>query len=167
MSNKHVIYVYGTLRQGNLPLHPVPGKMYNLGCYPGIILHRPEDGEDEVPVFFAERIVVDDTMLARLDQYEGYHEGQPKRSLYLRQPYKDGWIYEWNSESPENCYIPSGNWLKHLRTERGTAYRMLEKFVKAAPEDDQLPWETPFNESQEESTPYVDPEVCFDDNEKE
>ena len=118
----HKVYVYGTLRPGNLNnLHIIPGVMYDLGWYPGVHLKEPEEGS----FFIAETVEVDDAGLARLDQYEGYHEDAPGQSLYIRLPYKDGWIYQYNSDCGPEKRIENGDWLKYSARERGSAASMV------------------------------------------
>lgn len=99
-----VLYVYGTLRTGKAAAQILKGKMYDLGWFPGVILGGPDD-------IVAERIEVND--ISRIDRYEGYREDDPEGSLYIRVPFKDGYIYEYNRGVEEEPVIESGDWLEH------------------------------------------------------
>ena len=111
MKKQHKVYVYGTLMTGDgRPKVRVPGVIYDVSWFPGAKLSEPtQDG----PTFLAEVIEVDELRLAELDRYEGYWEGDPIGSLYLRKPYLDGWIYEYNRTPPADRMIVSGDWAAH------------------------------------------------------
>lgn len=85
----HLVFVYGTLKRGCKnhrqlagqryvgPAHTVPGfRLYHLGDYPGMVA----DATDTHGVS-GEIWSVDALTLARLDAFEGVHEG-----LYQRAP---------------------------------------------------------------------------------
>lgn len=111
----HKVFCYGTLRPGNPEKTVIiPGVMYDLGPFPGIHL-------SEGPGFVAEVVEVSDEVLARLDSYEGYYASNPEHSLYLRKRHLDGWIYEYNNESPNGSVVPGGDWLAHTGRDRGSA----------------------------------------------
>lgn len=112
---RHILYVYGTLRPGNTPTFLVPGILYDLGHFPGIKL---AEGIEETVV--CEQIYV--TNLESVDRYEGYNPDRPQHSLYIRKPYLDGWIYEFNQKVSTDDKIVGGDWLKYKQTERGLAY---------------------------------------------
>ena len=122
---KTILYVYGTLRSGgdeNLSI--VRGRLYDFGPYPGLDLSCPE--EDKIDVI-VERIESDRPLVA-FDLYEGYDEHRPEHSLYLRRPYKDGWLYEYNniSRHPNAVLVESGDWLKHCSfNDKGKLYGRL------------------------------------------
>lgn len=108
----HVLYVYGTLRTGRGELVAVPGRLYNLGWYPGCKLQSPEANE----FFTAERLEdVSEQALRSYDAYEGYNPDDEANSLYIRRPYLDGWIYEYNHSISEDRRIPSGNWFDEVK----------------------------------------------------
>jgi len=103
MKNTHIIYCYGTLRPFTGETYEVPGRMYDLGSFPGVKL-----GGDSVVT--CEKIVVDDEKLESLDRYEGYYEDNHESSLYLRKEYEDGFIYEYNHDVDESRRIEDGVW---------------------------------------------------------
>ena len=118
------IYVYGTLRpdeqspDGSGTVQ-IPGTLYDLGWFPGIIL----GGENFVT---CERIEVED--LDAVDAYEGYNPKFTIESLYIRRPILDGWIYEYNKSTEDKRLIHSGDWLKYLRC-RGDQTMFVSKSV--------------------------------------
>ena len=122
-TNLKVLYVYGTLRPGGGDLHKVPGRMADLGFYPGIKLLSPEAGE----FVTTERVVVSKARLEDLDRYEGFRPSDPGSSLFVRKPYLDGEIYEYNHDISQYPQVESGDWLKHISTERGTAASKVEE----------------------------------------
>ena len=65
----HKLFVYGTLRPKSGVTVKVPGKLYDLGWFPGCKLIPDGDAE-----FDCEILEVDDAGLRRADQYEGYLE---------------------------------------------------------------------------------------------
>jgi gamma-glutamylcyclotransferase (GGCT)/AIG2-like uncharacterized protein YtfP len=99
------LYVYGTLRKELGETHRVEGRLYDLGWFPGLILGPGGS-------VLVERIVVDD--IAAIDRYEGYREDDPQ-SLYLRRPYRDGFIYEFNRPVNPVKEIFSGDWLDYMK----------------------------------------------------
>lgn len=104
------IYVYGTLRPGEPGTVQIPGKLYDLGWFPGIIL-----GGDTFVT--CERIEVED--LDAVDAYEGYNPKFTIESLYIRRPILDGWIYEYNKGVEGRRVINSGDWLSYIRCRDG------------------------------------------------
>jgi len=106
----HYIYSYGTLRPGDTESILVDGSLYDLGWFPGIKL----GGEGKV---VCERIEAHD--LDAVDRYEGYNPVYPDESLYIRRPYLDGFIYEFNGPVNPIKKIESGDWLDYTQTKRG------------------------------------------------
>ena len=104
----HKILVYGTLREmDGRPTTTVKGRLYCLGWYPGIILD--EDGDDVV----CEELEATDEQLKYYDDYEGYYEDSPDKSLYIRRTLPCGrMIYEYNKQVSELDRIHSGDWAK-------------------------------------------------------
>jgi gamma-glutamylcyclotransferase (GGCT)/AIG2-like uncharacterized protein YtfP len=118
MSSKHIVYVYGTLRPGTNPVEYVEGQLFNLGWFPGIVLGLPG-------LVACERVEVND--LHVLDLYEGYNPDNLSSSLYIRRPYKDGWIYEYNYDYDLASVITCGDWLKFTGQEHGSNHHLLRK----------------------------------------
>lgn len=115
----HKIYVYGTLRPGAVAkVVKGNGTMLNLGGFPGVIL------DENGPEFTCEPVEVDDETLAELDRYEGYREGDPY-SLYVRVPFKDGEIYQFNRSGVDVDTVESGDWLIHTGESKGWAARKV------------------------------------------
>jgi len=115
MSGKHKIAVYGTLRPTKGEAVEIPGKIYELGWFPGLIM---DDSGDTVKGVWIE---ADDNHLKELDRYEGYNEDHPKSSLYIREAFKDGWIYTYNRPIGNQPLIKSGDWLAHTKQEQGVS----------------------------------------------
>ena len=120
---KHKIFVYGSLRPGKSETVTVPGQMFALGWFPGAV-NINENEVDDQPHFVAEVIEVDDEMLARLDQYEGYDPRHPEHSLYVRKKYKDGFIYQYNGNVNGRLPVPTNlagacDWLEYTQMKEG------------------------------------------------
>ena len=86
----------------------VPGTLHNLGWFPGVVLDKSAEPKSFVT---CEVILADDGKLAQLDSYEGYNPDSPEDSLYLREPYLDGFIYTINRDVSDKPVIPTGDWL--------------------------------------------------------
>lgn len=119
-------FVYGTLRSGNgahrgfgldhrakfLGTYQLEGSIYHLGGYPGVKLDGRPDG------FVAELYETTDArLMEQLDSYEGYHEDNPDRSLYIRQTverpdFGSAYIYEYNQQVGGSPRLESGDWNK-------------------------------------------------------
>ena len=89
------VLVYGTLRPGSTEnVKTLRGfKMFYGGFYPCVV--KSGNPDDEIVV---ESVPVHDTdHLARLDAYEGFYEGHPEASLFVREEVIGGdmpvWIY--------------------------------------------------------------------------
>lgn len=121
MSKKHVCYVYGTLRPGTNEIFEAPGRMYSLGGFPGVKLDETNS------TFKCERVEVSDKVLDRLDRYEGYNPQSPDTSLFVRVPFRDGEIYQYNGAVDMCGTVPHGDWLKFVNREQGGAHRFLEE----------------------------------------
>jgi gamma-glutamylcyclotransferase (GGCT)/AIG2-like uncharacterized protein YtfP len=123
----HKVYVYGTLMTGAGERVQVPGKLYDLGWFPGAKISTPECGSS----FVAEVREVSDGKLKEFDNYEGYYESHPEASLYIRRPYLDGWIYEYNRQPADDRLIESGDWNAHKADkDRDQCIRDLYKKVE-------------------------------------
>ena len=123
--NKHLVFVYGTLRRGGVGAMPirfpdskfiadakVSGSLYDLGAYPGLIL---DESNSSVT---GEVYEVDDQTLNKLDEFEA-------SSNYWRKPVeislgthrKACWTYEPNPEFYAlRTLITSGDWIEYART---------------------------------------------------
>ena len=113
-----IIYTYGTLRPGKGVIVHVPARLYTLGMFPGLKFNEVADDSSLV---VCEPVVIPDENLSRVDAFEGYNEQDKERSLYIRRPYLDGFIYEFNLEVFSKDFIPSGDWLGYTNSEKGRA----------------------------------------------
>lgn len=107
----HNLLVYGTLRKNNPKTVNIPGKIYDLGWYPGFKF------SDDGCFVVCEMINVDDDRLKQLDRYEGFNSEFPGQSLYIRRPLLipygiDAEIYEYNRPVNPIDFIESGDWLE-------------------------------------------------------
>lgn len=117
-----VLYVYGTLRPGNKEnTLRIPGRMFDLGWFPGVVLLPDDFGV----TFLAERVEIPKSRLKDIDRYEGYLPGNREDSLYVREPFRDGFIYVYN-RSLEGCpEVSEGDWLKHTQESSGVSARKV------------------------------------------
>ncbi len=119
------IAVYGLLRRGESgferfglagafePLGPcvIPGQLYDLGAYPGLVI-----GEGEVIGELFE--VRDPGVMPALDAFEDYWPGEPDRSRYERvevsliEPDRRAWVYVWRLSLNRARRIESGDWFQ-------------------------------------------------------
>jgi gamma-glutamylcyclotransferase (GGCT)/AIG2-like uncharacterized protein YtfP len=123
--SKHLVFVYGTLRQGGVRAMPglfpgskfigranVRGNLYDLGAYPGLLL----DESDSLAV--GEVYEIDDEILGRLDEIEApayYWRKQVEVSLDNQR--MRCWIYEPDARLyPRRVLIESGDWIEYART---------------------------------------------------
>lgn len=128
MLNK--ILVYGTLRVGqgayqtfgldkstvHLGQVRIPGSMYHLGGFPGVVLDDNEEGVVCDVLEITDAAAVPD-VVSRLDAYEGYRVGTPHNSLYLRREVAAGEfgqasIYEINRDMDGRPRITGGDWME-------------------------------------------------------
>lgn len=123
--NKQVVYVYGTLRPGSDNIELISGVMVSTGWYPGIKLAEQQDENNAHIV--VERVEVSNEDIPRLDAYEGYDENDPKRSLFVRKPFRDGWIYEFNQPLDGYEVVESGDWLAHKQQKEGSSKSLLRQ----------------------------------------
>ena len=125
--NKHLVFVYGTLRRGGaramsvrfpgskfIADAKVGGSLYDLGAHPGLLLN------DSSPSVIGEVYEVDDETLNMLDEIEApssYWRKQVEISLGGRGV--TCWIYA-PDYGPEfyshHTLITSGDWVEHART---------------------------------------------------
>jgi gamma-glutamylcyclotransferase (GGCT)/AIG2-like uncharacterized protein YtfP len=122
--NKHLVFVYGTLRRGcargmsvRFPKSKfianakVSGALYDLGAYPGMLLNESNS------LVIGELYEVDDEILNKLDEFEA-------SSNYLRTQFEASlgtdtrpcWIYEPNPEFHSlHTLITSGDWIEYAK----------------------------------------------------
>jgi gamma-glutamylcyclotransferase (GGCT)/AIG2-like uncharacterized protein YtfP len=125
--NKHLVFVYGTLRRGSaramsirfpdskfIADATVSGSLYDLGAYPGLLLSESNS------LVIGEVYEVDDELLKRLDDFEAsshYWRKQVEVSLGTRR--KVCWTYEPNLEFySRRTLIKSGDWIEYAKTKR-------------------------------------------------
>ena len=123
--NKHLVFVYGTLRRGGAGAMSVrfpdskfivdakvSGSLYDLGAYPGLLLNESSS------LVTGEVYEVDDEILKRLDDFEAssyYLRKQVEVSLGSER--KMCWIYEPDPEFYSlHKLITSGDWMEYART---------------------------------------------------
>jgi gamma-glutamylcyclotransferase (GGCT)/AIG2-like uncharacterized protein YtfP len=120
--NKHLVFVYGSLRRGNPGSMSVrfpnakfvgetrlSGKLYDLGPYPGAIL-------DESNSFVSGEVYeVDEELLDKLDEFEATSNYRRKQiKLSLDNEIASGWVYEPDPEFYSlTKLIPSGDWIEY------------------------------------------------------
>ncbi|WP_306016691.1 gamma-glutamylcyclotransferase [Oceanicaulis sp. MMSF_3324] len=117
--------VYGLLRAGEsgfaqfglehafAPLGPcvLPGQLYDLGAYPGLV-----DAPGEVIGELFE--VRDASVMPRVDAFEDYWPEDRARSRYERrkvrliEPDRDAWVYIWILGVEDARLIESGDWFR-------------------------------------------------------
>jgi gamma-glutamylcyclotransferase (GGCT)/AIG2-like uncharacterized protein YtfP len=123
--DKHLVFVYGTLRRGGVRAMPdifpgakfvgdakVSGRLYDLGAYPGLLID--EAGASVV----GEVYEIDDEILSKLDEIEA-------SSYYVRRRVEVSvgddkmtcWVYEPNPELYSlRALITSGDWIEYAKT---------------------------------------------------
>lgn len=127
-NNKHLVAVYGSLRQGFGNHRLLVGskflgdddiyggyKMYSLWGYPGVI---KADGNHRIKIEVYE---VDDMTLQSLDRLEGFRGSQYKDNLYNRESintkYGSTFIYFLNDYyGNEENLVENGDWSEYLKT---------------------------------------------------
>ena len=123
--NKHLVFVYGTLRRGSaqsmsvrFPVSrfvaeaKVSGSLYDLGAYPGLLVNESKS------LVTGEVYEVDEETLNKLDEFESssdYWRKQVEISLDTHR--RMCWTYEPNPESYSlHTLITSGDWIEYLKT---------------------------------------------------
>ncbi|MBR9920470.1 MAG: hypothetical protein GYB31_06495 [Bacteroidetes bacterium] len=93
----------------------VPGTLYSLERYPGLIL----EGDSTVICDVFE--ILDPICLPLLDEYEDFFPNDPEHSRYLRKkvmPFegKEGfWVYVYNKDVSDLEVVESGDWLEYKK----------------------------------------------------
>ena len=123
--NKHLVFVYGTLRRGSagamsvrfpnarfIADAEVSGSLYDLGPYPGLLL----DGSSSSVI--GEVYEVDDETLNELDEFEAASSYWRKQAeIILGAERRMCWVYEPDPEAYLiRKLITSGDWLEYART---------------------------------------------------
>jgi gamma-glutamylcyclotransferase (GGCT)/AIG2-like uncharacterized protein YtfP len=123
--NKHLVFVYGTLRRGCagemsvrfpdakfIAEAQVSGSLYDLGAYPGLLL------DESNSLVIGEVYEVDDELLSKLDDFEAssnYRRKQVEISPGIDS--RPCWIYEPDPEFYSlRTLITSGDWIEYART---------------------------------------------------
>ena len=123
--NKHLVFVYGTLRRGGeramsvrfpdskfIADAEVRGSLYDLGAYPGLLLNESNS------MVVGEVYEVDDEILNELDDFEASSSYWRKQAeVSLGSDRRRCWVYEPDSEfySPRTL-ITSGDWIEYAKT---------------------------------------------------
>ncbi len=131
--NKHLIFVYGSLRRGGpgamsirfssaqfIADAKVNGSLYDLGEYPGLLL---DESKSQVN---GEVYEVNDELLAELDDFEASsHYCRKQVNVFLGDHSRVCWIYvpEGGSEFySDRTLITSGDWTEYARTKTVSKY---------------------------------------------
>lgn len=136
MKKGDLIFVYGTLRHGEradlsrqqhqfgvtyIGEDAINGDLYHLGSFPGVKAKGGEF-EDGKPCVFGEVFrVLETSIIAILDAYEGYDADNPQHGLYNRIQTETAqgrivWVYIYNPRVLEEQRIESGDWVKNRET---------------------------------------------------
>jgi gamma-glutamylcyclotransferase (GGCT)/AIG2-like uncharacterized protein YtfP len=122
--NKHLVFVYGSLRRGAqrsmsvrfprsrfIAEAKVSGSLYDLGAYPGLV------SDDSNSTVIGEVYQVDDELLNQLDEFEATSNYVRKQiEISFGDQRTTGWVYEPDPEyfSPHTL-ITSGDWIDYAR----------------------------------------------------
>jgi gamma-glutamylcyclotransferase (GGCT)/AIG2-like uncharacterized protein YtfP len=125
--NKHLVFVYGTLRRGGagamstrfpdakfIADAKVSGSLYDLGAYPGLLLDESNSS------VIGEVYEVDDELLNELDEFEASSDYLRKQvEISLGTQRRTCWIYV-PEDKPEfhsqRALIASGDWMEYAGT---------------------------------------------------
>ena len=97
----------------------IQGALFDLGLYPAVI--PAPDGRVWGEVY---EMSDSATVLAALDDIEGYRHDDPDRSLYMRARtevllpdggHAQAWVYFYNAPLGKAPRIPSGDYLEHVK----------------------------------------------------
>jgi gamma-glutamylcyclotransferase (GGCT)/AIG2-like uncharacterized protein YtfP len=123
--NKHLIFVYGSLRSGGagamsvrfpaakfIAEAKVSGSLYDLGAYPGLLLNE-SDSKVRGEVY-----EVDDETLNKLDEFEASSHYRRKQVELSPGTHREiGWTYEPDPEFYSlRTLITSGDWIEYAGT---------------------------------------------------
>ena len=130
---RELVFFYGTLMAGfdrrrragiddkltYIGRGSIQGKLFDLGLYPAAV-----PGPDAHVWGEVYEMTESATVLAALDEIEGYRHDDPDRSLYLRQKAEvllaggarsPAWVYFYNAPLGRAPRIASGDYLEHTR----------------------------------------------------
>lgn len=122
--NKHLVFVYGSLRRGSagamsvrfpaskfIAEAHVNGSLYDLGDYPGLLLNEANS------LVTGEVYEVDDELLNELDAFEASSNYRRKQvEISLGGDRKVCWTYEPDPEFYSlRTLITSGDWIEYVR----------------------------------------------------
>lgn len=129
----HHLFVYGTLLQG-FGLHGrlegarflgpalIPGRLYDLGAFPGLLPTAATDHPDD-SIVVGEIYAITDATLTTLDFTEGFDPASPTTSHYRRERVTatrlgDGaalpaWVYYYNQSVRSRARIRHGDFRRH------------------------------------------------------
>ena len=122
--NKHLVFVYGTLRRGSaramsvrfpkakfIAAAKVSGRLYDLGAYPGLLLDESNSS------VVGEVYEVDDELLHELDEFEAAsHYGRKQVAISLAGHRQVCWLYAPKSELyAPHTLITSGDWVEYAK----------------------------------------------------
>jgi gamma-glutamylcyclotransferase (GGCT)/AIG2-like uncharacterized protein YtfP len=123
--NKHLVFVYGTLRQGGMRALPclfpgakfvgqanISGSLYDLGEFPGLFLAEANS------LAVGEVYEIDDEILRKLDEIEATsYYGRKQIEVALDNQHMSCWVYEPDSSFyPQRILITSGDWIEYAKT---------------------------------------------------
>jgi gamma-glutamylcyclotransferase (GGCT)/AIG2-like uncharacterized protein YtfP len=123
--NKHLVFVYGTLRRGSagamsirfpaskfIADAKVSGSLFDLGAYPGLLINESNS------LVIGEAYEVDDEILNKLDDFESSsHYSRKQVEISLGTGRRIGWTYEPNPEFySARTLITSGDWIEFAKT---------------------------------------------------
>lgn len=123
--NEHLVFVYGTLRQGGVRAMPgifpgarfvgrasVGGSLYDFGPYPGLLL------DEASTAVVGEVYEVTEEVLSKLDDIESSSYYKRKRvEVSLGGEGVACWVYEPDAELfPRRTLISSGDWIEYAKT---------------------------------------------------
>ena len=125
LMNKHLVFVYGTLRRGGVRAMPdlfpdskfidnanVIGSLYDLGDFPGLLLDESNSS------VIGEVYEIDDEILNQLDEIEAStYYWRKQIEIEVGNSRKACWVYEFDAKfySP-SVLIASGDWIDYART---------------------------------------------------
>ena len=107
------------IAQGLVRVGPcrIPGVLYDLGAYPGLVHGEGNDGETVAGELYR---VVRPEVFDQLDEYEDFHPERPEASLYLRErvalpvPPVQAWVYIYAGSVVEAQRVAGGDWRQRL-----------------------------------------------------